>query len=67
MAPRIIDGEGWIADRLKFLRERLSQKDLADGDRAAIEAEIEVLSREGGIMLGGRRYPRFLRLLRRKR
>lgn len=66
MRERIIDGEGWIADRLKFLRERLSE-DLSDDDRRAVEAEIEALSQEGGLMPGGWRFPRLFRPLRRRR
>ena len=62
---RIIDGDGWIADRLKFLRACLSEN-LADDERQAIEAEIEALSKEGGIMPGGWRVPRIFRPLRRK-
>jgi len=61
---RIIDGERWIAERLKFLRDRLAEELSAD-DRKAIEAEIEVLSRERGLTIGGRRIPRILRRLRR--
>jgi len=61
---RIIDGERWIAERLKFLRDRLAEELSAD-DRKAIEAEIEVLSRERGLTIGGRRIPRIFRRLRR--
>ena len=64
MRSRIIDGERWIAERLKFLRDRLAEELSAD-DRKAIEAEIEVLSRERGLTIGGRRIPRILRRLRR--
>jgi hypothetical protein len=63
---RIIDGERWIAERLKFLREQLA-RDPADEERQAIEAEIRVLSQERGLTVGGRRIPRVLRLLRRKK
>ena len=62
----IIDGERWIAERLKFLRERLAQE-LPDDERKAIETEIEALSRESGLTAGGRRFPRILRRLRRER
>jgi hypothetical protein len=61
-----IDGERWIAERLRFLRERLDGE-LSDDERQAIESEIEALSKEGGIMPFGLRYPRLLRRLRRKR
>jgi hypothetical protein len=44
-----IDGEGWIAERMKFLRERLTGE-LSDEDRQATESEIEVLSKEGSII-----------------
>ena len=64
MRSRIIDGERWIAERLKFLRDRLAEELSAD-DRKAIEAEIEVLSRERGLTIGGRRIPRIFRRLRR--
>lgn len=67
LVPRgVVDGEGWIAQRLAFLRKRLSE-DLADEDRRAVETEIEALSKERGIMPGGWRFPRLLRLLRRRR
>jgi len=67
VAPQIIDGEGWIAERLKFLRERLAAPELPADERTAIETEIETLSKEGGIGPGGWRFPRPLRRLRRKR
>lgn len=41
--PGVIDDRRWIAERLKFLRERLAS-DPSDGERQAIEAEIEALS-----------------------
>lgn len=65
MRDRIIDGEKWIAERLKFLRERLAN-DLTAEERQATEVEVEVLSKEGGILPGGLRFPRLLRRLRRK-
>ena len=61
---RIIDGERWIAERLKFLRERLAG-DLSESERAATEAEIEALSNERGLTSGGRRAG-WLRRLRRR-
>lgn len=66
MGAGVVDGEGWVRERLKFLREQLA-KDPSDGERRAIEAEIEVLSRERGILPAGLRFPRFLRRLRRSR
>lgn len=54
---RIIDGERWISERLSFLRERLAAEG-SEEERSAIEAEIEVLSRELGISLGGLRVGR---------
>lgn len=63
---QVVDGEGWIADRLKFLRERLAADPPAD-ERAAIEAELEVLSTERGVTFAGVRMPLFLRRLRRRR
>jgi hypothetical protein len=63
---RIIDGEGWISARLKFLRERLDGE-LSDEERQAAEAEMAALSKERGIMPAGLRFPRLLRRLRRKR
>jgi glucose-6-phosphate dehydrogenase assembly protein OpcA len=66
MRGQIIDGEGWIAERLRFLRERLAGE-LSDEERRATEAEVESLSEEGGIMPLGLRFPRMLRRLRRKR
>jgi hypothetical protein len=65
MRDGVIDGRRWIAERLKFLRERLLE-DLSDDERGAIEAEIEVLSKESGIMPAGVRFPRLFRRLRRR-
>lgn len=62
---RIIDGERWIAERLAFLRDRLTAELTVD-QRSAIEAEIEALSKEGGISLGGLRAGRISRRLRRR-
>ena len=61
---RVIDGERWIAERLAFLRERLAGE-LAAEERRAIEAEMEVLSKERGISIGGLRAGRIGRRLRR--
>jgi len=61
----IIDGDGWIAARLAFLRERLAGELTAD-DRRATEAEIEALSRERGVASGGVRPGRIVRRLRRR-
>jgi hypothetical protein len=47
MRREVIDGQRWIAERLKFLRERLAGPLLPE-ERQAIEAEIEALSKEGG-------------------
>lgn len=55
MWSRIIDGERWIADRLRVLRQRLTQE-ISDDERQAVEKEIEVLSQERGITIGGHRY-----------
>ncbi len=66
MHDRIIDGERWIADRLAFLREQLAAQP-SDHERRAIEAEIEVLSNERGISLGGLRAGPIVRRLRRKK
>jgi hypothetical protein len=63
---RIIDGERWIAERLAFLRERLLGK-LSDAERRAIETEVELLSRERGLTVGGRLVPRILRRFRPKK
>ena len=62
----IIDGNRWIAARLAFLRQRLSEDPTQD-ERKAIEAEIEALSKEHGIRAGGRRVPRLFRRIPRKR
>lgn len=62
---RIIDGERWIAERLAFLRARLAA-DPTGEERSAIEAEIEALSEERGISLGGLRAGRIGRRLRRR-
>ena len=65
MSGPIIDGERWIAERLKFLRERLAEGP-ADRERSAIEAEIGALSKERGLAPGGRRASRTARWLRRR-
>lgn len=61
----IIDGEGWIAARLAFLRERLAGE-LAPEERRATETEIEVLSKERGVASGGARPGRIVRRLQRR-
>ena len=61
----IIDGERWIAQRLVFLRERLAAGPEPD-ERLALEAEIELLSKERGIGPTGLRGGRISRRLRRK-
>jgi hypothetical protein len=64
--PGIINGDRWIADRLATLRRRLAEGP-DDEERAEIEREIAVLSKERGLTVGGRRtlVPRFLRRVRR--
>lgn len=64
MPGSVVDGEDWIKKRLKFLSERLAE-DLTEDERRALEAEIQALSKEGGIMPGGLRFPRIWRRLRR--
>jgi hypothetical protein len=66
MRSRIIDGERWIEERVKFLRERLATEELSDGERKAAEAELVTLSRERGFTVRGGRNSRLLRWLRRK-
>lgn len=61
----IIDGERWIADRLRFLRARLAEE-LSEDERAQVEAEIALLSKERGVRTGGRRSWGLLRRLRRR-
>jgi hypothetical protein len=51
----IIDGERWIQERLRFLRERLDTDGLDLAERTAIEDEIETLSKERGLTVGGHR------------
>lgn len=62
----VVNGERWISERLKFLRERLAA-DPSPEERAAIEAELDVLSRERGVTVAGIRVPLFLRRLARRR
>ncbi len=62
---QVVNGERWIAERLKFLRERLAGDPSAE-ERAALEAEIETLSNERGITVAGLRVPGFLRRFRRR-
>ncbi len=59
----IIDGEGWIAARLAFLRERLAG-DLSADERRAVETELEALSKERGLTSDGHRVALFGRRLR---
>ena len=61
----VIDGERWIAERLRFLRERRSGE-LSESERRAVEEEIRLLSKERGVTVGGRRSLRFLHRLRRR-
>ncbi len=63
----IVGGERWIAERLRFLRERLLLPDLSQDERRAVEAEIDVFSKERGLPIGGFRPRRGLlrRVLRR--
>lgn len=65
MPGNIIDGERWIADRLRFLRARLSEE-LSEGERGQVESEIALLSKERGVRADGRRPSRLLRRLRRR-
>lgn len=66
MHNRIIDGDRWISEHLAFLRQRLAAQP-EDHERRTIEAEIDVLSKETGITLGGLRGGRIARRLRRKK
>lgn len=61
---RIIDGERWIAERLRFLRAHLAG-DRSDEERRAAEAEIEILSKERALTFGGLPGPRSPRWRRR--
>ncbi|MGI9022177.1 MAG: hypothetical protein ACR2HV_02865 [Acidimicrobiales bacterium] len=65
MGGGITDGDQWIGERLRFLRERLTT-DLSESERQAVEAEIEVLSSERGLTARGLRTSRLLRRLRRR-
>jgi hypothetical protein len=65
VCSRIIDGDRWIAERLKFLRERLAG-DLSADERSACEAEVEALSQERGLRARGRRVLRMPRRFRGK-
>ena len=65
MDGRIIDGERWIAERVKFLEERLGEE-LGEGERRAVEAELELLAKERGLMPGGVRAGRTVRWIRRR-
>ena len=65
MSPGIVDGERWIAERLKFLRGRLSG-DNTEAERTAIDAEIEALSQERGLSSAGRRAGWLRRRLQRR-
>lgn len=65
MPGNIIDGERWIADRIRFLRGHLVEE-LSEDERAQVEAEIALLSKERGMRADGRRPSRLLRRLRRR-
>ncbi|HUR24289.1 MAG TPA: hypothetical protein VMZ73_10495 [Acidimicrobiales bacterium] len=65
MRGQIIDGERWIAERLRFLRARLTEE-LSETERVEVEAEIALLSKERGVRADGRRPSRLLRRLRRR-
>jgi hypothetical protein len=54
----MIDGDRWIAERLAFLRGVLTTE-ISDEQRNAIEDEIQKLSKERGIHIGGFRLPWF--------
>lgn len=62
----IVDGERWIAERLRFLRERRAAE-LSDAERAAVDDEIGRLSAERGLLAHGLRAPGVLRFLLRRR
>jgi hypothetical protein len=65
MPEPIIDGERWIAERLRFLREQLAG-DLPADARQAVQAEVDMLAKERGIASGGLRSSRIQRWIRRK-
>ena len=54
MARGVIDGERWVRERLRFLRELLAE-DISAAERKAIESEVAPLSRASGIRSGGHR------------
>ncbi|MEW6476329.1 MAG: hypothetical protein AB1679_29055 [Actinomycetota bacterium] len=66
MGGRIIDGERWIAERMKFLRERLAGE-LTDDERQHLENELEALSKERPRPSPGYRFPRIFRRRRTKK
>ncbi|HVE45689.1 MAG TPA: hypothetical protein VNA57_02920 [Acidimicrobiales bacterium] len=65
MPGQIIDGERWIAERLRFLRARLDEE-LSEDERRAVEEEVNLLAQERGLRADGRRGSRILRRLRRR-
>lgn len=67
MAKRIIDGERWLAERTRFLREQLKTGDLTDNQRTLIETELDMLSEERGVPSAGYRWPRLRGRFGRKR
>jgi len=52
-----VDRRRWIDERLRFLRDLLDGDTLSTDERAAVEAEIGALAKEGG------HTPRWLRHL----
>lgn len=65
MPGQIIDGERWIAERLRFLRARL-EEEISEDERRAVEEEVNLLTQEQGLRADGRRGSRILRRLRRR-
>ncbi len=61
----IVDGERWIVERLRFLRERQAGV-LTDEERAMVDEEVDRLAAERGLLPHGLRAPRSLRRLRRR-
>ena len=59
MAAYVVNGDRWIAQRLAHL-QNLLKSDLPEDQRTAVVEEIEALSKERGIVLGGLRLPRWL-------
>ncbi len=64
--PGIIDGKGWVEQRIRRLRSALGSGELTESQRVLVETELAQLEEEAArhrrtfrrwLLLGGRRQP----------